>query len=88
VAVWRERLLVLQHRLPVSGGTAVFLINLASGKMARLRRDLLGEPDDRITFTVTGDALSLKATMPGDVAKEEMDLVLSLGTLLEELVRL
>jgi hypothetical protein len=78
-------LLILQHKKPVSGGTAVFLIDLASGRTARLRHDLLGEPDDRITFSVDGDSLGLKATSLGDAEREEVDLVLSLKVLLKGL---
>ena len=85
VAIWDERLLILQHHRPVSGGTAMFLIDLESGRVGRLRRDLIGEPDDRITFTAKDDSLSLKATMPGEAEREEGDLVLSLKTLLSEL---
>jgi hypothetical protein len=81
VTIWENRLLILQHRKPVSSGTAVFVIDLKSGRTARLRHDLLGEPDDRITFSVDGDSLSLKATSPGDAERGEVDLVLSLEAL-------
>lgn len=81
VAVWENRLLILQHRRPVSRGTAVFLIDLASGRVGRLRQDLFGEPDDRITFTVVDGSLALKATAPGEEEKKDVDLALPLETL-------
>lgn len=88
VAVWQDRLLLLQHRLPVSGGTAVFLIDLDTGRTARLRPYMVGEPDDRISFMIKGDSLAIKATPPGNEEKTEVDLVFPLMTLLEEMTRL
>lgn len=88
VSVWDDRLLVLEHRKPVSSGTAIFLIDLKTGRTVRLRKDLLGEPDDRISFSIQGNALELKATAPGDAKGPEVDLTLPLETLLKELDRL
>jgi len=48
----------------------------------------VGEPDDRITFMVKDDCLNLKATMLGEIEREEVDLVLSLKALLSELGQL
>jgi len=87
VAVWEGRLLVLQHRRPVSGGTAVFLIDLASGRTARLRSDLVGEADDRITFALVGDSLELTAAAPGEAQDGGTELTISLKTLFKVLDR-
>lgn len=66
VKVWDDRLLILQHRKPVSGGESIFLIDLKTGRTARLRNELFSQPDDFLSLKLEGDELLLKGTMPGD----------------------
>ena len=66
VEVWDDRLLILQHRKPVSGGESIFLIDLETGRTARLHNELFSGPDDFLTLQIEEDELLLKGTLPGD----------------------
>ncbi|WP_044101762.1 hypothetical protein [Neolewinella persica] len=57
---------MLQHRKPVSGGEAIFLIDLKTGRTARLRSELFSQPDDFLTLQIEGNELLLKGTLPGN----------------------
>jgi hypothetical protein len=66
VDIWDGRLLILQHRKPVSGGEAIFLIDLKTGRTARLHNELFSDYDDLLSLKIEGDELLLKGTMPGE----------------------
>jgi hypothetical protein len=65
MAIWNNQLLILQHRKPVSSGESIFLIDLETGRTARLRNELFSDYDDLLTLRVEGDDLLLKGTLPG-----------------------
>ncbi|MEM9928284.1 MAG: hypothetical protein AAF840_00565 [Bacteroidota bacterium] len=65
VHVW-QKLLILRHLVPVAGGENIYLIDLETGKTARLRGRSFSGEDDRISIKLEGDMLLLKGILMGD----------------------